>query len=45
MEDPVNIKPVGSTSFVVGAALKIRSQFTGAAVVDDARIVLADGVC
>ena len=45
LEDPVDIKAVGSASFVVGAALEFGGQLAGPAVVYNAGIRVTYCVC
>ena len=44
MKDPVHVEPVGGARLVVAAALQVGRQLTRPTVVDDSRVVLANGI-
>lgn len=45
LEDTLHVEPVGRARLVVGAALQVRGELAGPAVVDDPRVCGTDGVC
>ena len=45
LEDAFDVQSIGGARFVIDAAAEIGGQLAGACVIDDAWVVLADGVC